>query len=109
MFDFSKNSVPNLLDYHKKFFDSNRTDFYIAELVASQEVRLQRNVTENRLRHKASMRNIEASSQRIIDGDINSRCVSYDGEIAFENYIKIDNTNLAPNVVAKMIKDKFML
>jgi len=109
MFDFSKNSVPDLLDYHKKFFDSSRTDFYIAELVAPQEVRLQRNVTENRLRHKASMRNTEASSQRIIDGDKNSRCVSYDGEVTFENYIKIDNTNLAPDVVAKMIKDKFIL
>jgi len=109
MFDFGKKSVLDLLEYHKKFFDPNRTDFYFAELTASQEIRLQRNVTENRLRHKASMRNTEASNQRIIDNDKNSRCVSNDGEIIYDNYIKIDNTNLAPDVVAKMIKDRFML
>ncbi len=28
-------------------------------------------------------------------------------EIPFENYMKIDNTNLAPDVVAQMIKNKF--
>jgi hypothetical protein len=109
MFDFDKKSVEDLLEYHKKFFDPNRTEFYFAELVASQEIRLQRNITENRLRHKASMRNTEISNQRIIDNDKNSRCVSNEGEIPFDNYIKIDNTNLAPDVVAQMIKDKFLL
>lgn len=37
------------------------------------------------------------------------RCVSYENELLFENYIRIDNTNLEPDVVAKMIKDKFSL
>jgi len=109
MFDFGKKAVSDLLEYHKKFFDSNRTEFYFAELVASQEIRLQRNITENRLRHKASMRNTEASNQRIFDNDKNSRCVSNDGEITFENYIKIDNSSLSPDVVAKMIKERFSL
>lgn len=34
---------------------------------------------------------------------------SYEGEITFPNYMKIDNTNIAPNKVAKMIKDNFSL
>ena len=55
------------------------------------------------------MRNIEVSNQRLLDEDKNSRCVSNDGEIPFDNYIKIDNTNLTPDVVANMIKEKFML
>ena len=30
-------------------------------------------------------------------------------KIPFENYIKIDNSNLSPDVVAKMIQEKFNL
>ena len=36
------------------------------------------------------------------------RLNSYDGEnLPFENYIKIDNTSLAPEEVAKMIQTHF--
>ena len=79
------------------------------ELVAPQEIRLQRNASENRLYHKASKRDVEASNVRLRNEDSNYRTVSNDGEILFENYIKIDNSNLAPDVVAKMIKDTFSL
>ena len=85
------------------------TEFYCAELVASKEVRLLRNTTENRLKNKASKRNIEASEKRLIRDDENWRFESYEGELPFENYIKIDNTDLAPDVVARMIKEKFDL
>ena len=37
------------------------------------------------------------------------RLVSNDGEIPFENYMKIDNTNLDPSEVALMIKERFNL
>ena len=84
-------------------------DVYCVELVAPLDIRLERNVTENRLKHKASKRDIEASNERVIKCTNNHRVVSNDGEIPFENYIKIDNSNLAPDVVAKMIKDKFNL
>ena len=107
--DFNKQSNWDYLAYIRKIFEPYNSDFYYAELTASQEIRLKRNATENRLLHKASMRNIEVSSQRLIDEDKNSRYVSNDGEIPFENYMKIDNTNLAPDVVAKMIKERFML
>jgi len=79
------------------------------ELVASQEVRLQRNITENRLKHKASKRDIESSNQRLINDDMNYRCVSNDGEILFDNYIKINNSNLSAESVAKIIKEHFDL
>ena len=47
--------------------------------------------------------------QRLIEDDKNYRLESMDGEIPFDNYNKIDNTNLAPDVVAQMIKQQFHL
>jgi hypothetical protein len=35
--------------------------------------------------------------------------VSYEGEIPFDNYIKIDNTNLSAKETAQIIKKKFNL
>jgi hypothetical protein len=49
------------------------------------------------------------SNKRLIDDDSNYRIESYDGEIPFENYIKIDNTNLSAEDTAKMIKERFDL
>ena len=84
-------------------------EVYCVELIAEQEVRLERNKTENRLKNKASKRDLTASEQRVLNEDANHRLVSNPGEIPFENYLRIDNTHLAPDVVARMIKDKFSL
>lgn len=83
-------------------------EVYCVELIADKNVRLERNKTENRLKNKASKRDIEASNQRLLKED-RYRLVSEEGEIPFENYLRIDNTNLAPDVVAQMIKEKFDL
>ncbi|MCL2527384.1 MAG: AAA family ATPase [Defluviitaleaceae bacterium] len=90
-------------------FKEVTAEVYVVELIASQEIRMQRNKTENRLLHKASKRNIDKSNENLIEADIRGRFVSNDGEIPFENYVKIDNSNLSPSVVATMIKDKFSL
>lgn len=84
-------------------------EIYVVELVAPQEVRLQRNKTENRLKNKPSKRNLELSEYLLVHDDANNRLESLDGEIPFENYIKIDNSNLSPESAAKIIKEKFML
>lgn len=84
-------------------------EIYCVELVADQSVRLERNKTENRLRNKSSKRDIAASDQRLMREDANHRLVSVPGEIPFENYIRIDNTRLSPDAVARMIKEKFSL
>ena len=49
------------------------------------------------------------SNQRLINADTKYRLESFDGEIPFDNYIKIDNSKLPPDVVAKMIQEKFNL
>ena len=84
-------------------------EVYCVELIADQSVRLERTKMENRLQNKASKRDLALSEERVLSEDANHRLVSQPGEIPFENYMRIDNTNLAPDVVARMIKDKFEL
>lgn len=92
-----------------EIFREQNAEVYYVELIAPQEIRLQRNETPNRLAHKASKRNLEASRARVLRDDATYRCVSNPGEFPFENYLRIDNTDLPPDVVATMIKEKFAL
>lgn len=90
-------------------FKEHNAEVYCVELVAPQEVRLQRNETPNRLAHKPSKRNVEQSRQRVVAMDRQYRFESKPGEIPFENYMRIDNSCLEPDVVAAMIKERFHL
>jgi len=90
-------------------FRKYNADICYVELVAPQAIRLERNATENRLKNKISKRDIELSNQRLINDDNKYRCVSNDGEIPYDNYIKIDNTNLSAEIVAQIIKEQFEL
>lgn len=90
-------------------FKEHNAEIYCVELVAPQQIRLQRNETPNRLAHKASKRDIEQSRQRVIAMDQQYRFESKPGEIPFENYMRIDNSQLQPETVAAMIKAHFGL
>lgn len=90
-------------------FKEHNAEIYCVELVAPQEIRLQRNETPNRLAHKASKRDLASSRERVIAMDEKFRLESNPGEIPFENYMRIDNSNLEPDVVAAMIKERFAL
>ncbi len=83
-------------------------DVYCVELIASQKVRLARNGTENRLAHKASKRDLVASNNRLINED-KHRVVSYEGEVPYKNYLRINNENLEAAKVARIIKERFEL
>lgn len=109
MWAFDMRSDWDYIEQVKSIFAPYNTEFYYVELVAPREIRLQRNVTENRLRNKASKRDIEASNQRLINDDLKYRLESLEGEIPFGNYMKIDNANLSPDAVARIIRDKFDL
>lgn len=93
----------------RSIFEPYHTEFYYVELVASQQVRLERNASANRLASKPSKRDLEASNRRLLQDDQNFRLESREGEIPFENYMKIDNTKLPPEQVAQMIKKRFAL
>lgn len=90
-------------------FKEHNAEIYCVELVAPQEVRLQRNETPNRLTHKASKRDIAQSRERVITMDRQYRFESKLGEVPFENYMRIDNSCMEPDVVAAMIKERFSL
>ena len=109
MWAFDMQSDWDYIDWVKSIFAPYGTEFYYVELVADQAVRLQRNGTENRLKNKASKRDIEVSNQRLLREDSNYRLVSLPGELQVEHYLRIDNTHLSPEEAAGQIRDFFGL
>ncbi len=90
-------------------FESTGGRVYYVELVADRAVRIERNKSENRLNNKPSKRDVVLSEDRMLREETKYRLVSNEGEIPFDNYIKIDNTDLEPAEVARMIKERFNL
>lgn len=109
MWAFDMQSDLEYMQHVAQLFEKKGADVYCVELVAPQEIRLQRNVTENRLKHKASKRDFAFSEKTLRDADKKHRVESLDGEVPFENYMKIDNSELEPAEVAAQIKEKFGL
>lgn len=109
MWAFDVQADWDYIKYVTDLFEQNGAEVYCAELVAPQEVRLQRNETENRLENKASKRNLEFSKKLLLAADAEHRMESLDGEIPFHNYIKINNSELEAAEVAAMIKKQFNL
>ena len=93
----------------RQIFDIPDEDVYYVELVAPQAVRLARNATENRLLHKASKRDLAFSASLITHDEEKYRCESMEGEIPFDNYLRIDNTSLTASEAARQIKEHFSL
>lgn len=93
----------------EKLFISRGVEVYYVELVADFDLRLDRNKTENRLLNKPTKRNIEHSEYMFRKLESKYRLNSLEGEISKENYMKINNSNLSPDIVAQMIKNKFAL
>ena len=108
-FDFG-NELEDELNYYKKWTDLYDNN-YVVELEADLEERLKRNKTENRLKHKESKRDIEMSEKRLLTAEQKHKLNSEpgQGEMLFENYIKINNTHISAEDVAMMIKNKFNL
>ena len=111
MWAFDQQSNWDYVEHVKKLFMQRKpeTEFYYVELVASKEARMQRNATENRLKNKASKNDIAVSNLRLIQDDEKYRLESREGELPFENYLRLDNTNLPPEEAARQIKDYFIL
>lgn len=111
MWAFNEKSDWDYIEHVKSIFKDRApfTEFYYIELVATQNVRLERNVSENRLKNKESKNNIEFSRKILLDADKKYRCESLDGEIPFDNYIKIDNSELSAEAAAELIKKHFSL
>ena len=92
-----------------ELFKSNDGEFYFVELTADLATRLERNETLHRMERKASKRDIVWSKSNLLHDAANHRLNSDEGEIWFENHIKIDNTNLLPDEVADIVIEQFKL
>ena len=79
------------------------------ELCAPLEVRLKRNTTENRLKEKPSKRNTVLSESFIRHAQEVYRDTSLPGEIPFERYLRIDNSELSAEETAERIVQHFGL
>ena len=90
-------------------FTQNGGQFYFVELSASLESRLARNETPHRMERKASKRDVAWSRENLLSDAKDHRLNSNDGEYWFENHLKIDNTELAPEQVADMVIKTFGL
>ena len=92
-------------------FEKEKEETDNIELETTLEERLRRNKTENRLKYKESKRDLEWSEKDLLRSIERHRLNSMpgEGEKIFENFIKIDNTNISAKEVAKMIKEKFDL
>lgn len=90
-------------------FEAGGGAFYFVELSADLEIRLARNETPHRMERKASKRDIEWSKSNLLKDTKNHRLNSNNGEVWFENHLKIDNTHLEPDEVADRIIEHFGL
>jgi hypothetical protein len=92
-----------------KIFRDKGAEIYFVELEADFDERIKRNKTEHRLEHKPSKRDIEWSENEVKKSNSDHRSNSTEGEVKEKNYIKINNADLSPEVVAQQIKETFNL
>ena len=107
--DFDDKEEWNRIYNYIQIFKENNAQIYIVELEAKLKERLKRNKMENRLLNKPSKRNLEWSEKDLLKSVEKYRFNSKENEIKEKNYLRIDNTNISPDNVAKMIKDNFKL
>ncbi|MFW9924917.1 MAG: AAA family ATPase [Candidatus Thorarchaeota archaeon] len=95
------------IDDLSKLFSEQGGDVYYIELETPLEVRLKRNTTELRLLEKPSHRDLIESRNRVIDMDKKYKLNTNNDFFYHKNYLKIYNTHLSAEEVAKLIIEKF--
>jgi hypothetical protein len=106
---FDLQSDWNYVNQVCEIIESEGGTVYFVELEADLEERLYRNKSPHRLEHKPTKRNVEQSERDLKETMKKHRLNSLEGEIKREQYVRINNTNLSPEEVAKLIKVKFNL
>jgi hypothetical protein len=95
-----------LMDYHRTYVNGRGMDDVIADIIQTYK---------NSNKNMPSARGFDWGDIkdrvviRLINYDIRYRCISMKNEIPFDNYIRIDNSNLSPEEAAKKIKETFLL
>ncbi|WP_400242188.1 AAA family ATPase [Niallia sp. JL1B1071] len=92
-----------------ELYESSGATVYFVELEADVEERIERNKSPNRLEHKPTKRDIAWSENNLKTSMQAYRLNSLPGEIKHSNYLRINNTNISAEEVAKQIKERFNL
>ena len=90
-------------------FEQEGAEVYYVELNTPLEQRLVRNKQPDRIAAKPSKRDPELSERNLLYAEKTYRMNTHEGELADRPLLKIDNTDLAPDVVAEKIKAYFGL
>lgn len=104
--DFSNQYQLMYLKQIQDLLDNFHQEILFVELETSLEERIRRNRTENRLRHKPLKRHIEISEREILETAETLQLNSQIQPNELHYYLKINNTNLSVEEVAKQIQDK---
>ena len=106
---FEKEEENNYLKTLEHQFTASGGNFYFVELSADLDTRLKRNLTPHRMERKASKKDTKWSEENLLKDSQRHRLNTKEGEILFENHLKIDNTNLSPDEVADIVIGKYNL
>ncbi|MBQ8314053.1 MAG: shikimate kinase [Clostridia bacterium] len=104
---FSEQADWDYVAWLRKTFEEAGGTVDIVELIAPQDVRVQRNRTENRLREKPSKRDCDHAEGLIYRLEEKYRCVSQPGEVPYDSYLRLDNSRLPPEEAAEIIANHF--
>jgi len=99
----------DFIDRTVEIFSKENADIYYVELEADVKTRLNRNKSANRLKHKPSKIDLEASEEELIGTDKSQVLNSKENKFGRKNHFKINNTNIDAIDAARMIKEKFNL
>ncbi|MBO4500727.1 MAG: AAA family ATPase [Clostridia bacterium] len=106
---FEMQDERDYLDSLCELFTKSGGNFYFVELFADLDTRLMRNATPHRMERKASKRDLEWSKANLLGDARSHRLNSNEGEVWYENHLKIDNTRLSPDEVADEVIRAFGL
>jgi len=80
----------------------------LIELEADLDEHLERNKSEFRLSQKPTKREVKKSETELLKSAKDCRLNSLPGEVTSSHYLRVNNTNIAPDVVAAQIKKTFI-
>lgn len=106
---FEKEEEINYLKTLEHQFTAYGGNFYFVELSADLDTRLKRNLTPHRMERKTSKKDTKWSEENLLKDSQRHRLNTEEGEILFENHLKIDNTNLSPDEVADIVIGNYNL
>ena len=106
---FEKEEEISYLKTLEHQFTASGGNFYFVELSADLDTRIKRNLTPHRMERKTSKKDTKWSEENLLKDSQRHRLNTEEGEILFENHLKIDNTNLSPDEVADIVIGNYNL